>query len=102
MKPKRHTPAPIIRKLRTAEQLLHQRQLVGDVCRNPEVFAPAYHRRQPDQCPLWLQFLAEKCERVNAMASSCHTPLPPPLAASTARPPGGAHGCQGDRLSPRP
>lgn len=51
MKPKRHTPAQIIRKLRTAEQLLHQRQLVGDVCRNPEVFAPAYHRRQPDQCP---------------------------------------------------
>ena len=49
----------------------------------------------------WLQFLAEKCERVNAMASSGHTPLPPWVAPPT-RPPGGAHGWPGDRLSPGP
>jgi putative transposase len=33
MKQKRHTPEQIIRKLRTAEQLLNQGQTVADVCR---------------------------------------------------------------------
>ena len=33
MKRKRHTPEQIIRKLRTAEQLLNQGQSVADVCR---------------------------------------------------------------------
>ena len=33
MKRKRHTPEQIIRKLRTAEQLLNQGQTVADVCR---------------------------------------------------------------------
>jgi len=43
MKRKRHTPEQIIRKLRTAEQLLNQGQSVADVCRALEVLAPAYH-----------------------------------------------------------
>lgn len=37
MKRKRHTPEQIIRKLRTAEQLLNQGQTVADVCRALEV-----------------------------------------------------------------
>ena len=40
MKRKRHTPEQIIRKLRTAEQLLNQGQSVADVCRALEVSAP--------------------------------------------------------------
>ena len=47
MKRKRHTPEQIIRKLRTAEQLLNQGQSFADVCRALEVSAPTYHR--------WLQ-----------------------------------------------
>lgn len=43
---KRHTPEQIIRKLRTAEQLLSQGQSVADVCRALEVAAPNYHRWQ--------------------------------------------------------
>ena len=39
MKRKRHTPELIIRKLRTAEQLLNQGQTVADVCRALEVSA---------------------------------------------------------------
>ncbi|MBD2551642.1 transposase [Microcystis elabens FACHB-917] len=46
MKRKRHTPKQIIRKLRTAEQLLNQDQTVADVCRILEVSAPTYHRWQ--------------------------------------------------------
>jgi transposase-like protein len=46
MKRKRHTPEQIIRKLRTAEQLLNQGQTVADVCRILEVSAPTYHRWQ--------------------------------------------------------
>ena len=46
MKFKRHTPEQIIRKLRTAEQLLNQGQTVADVCRALEVSAPTYHRWQ--------------------------------------------------------
>jgi len=46
MKRKRHTPEQIIRKLRTAEQLLNQGQSVADVCRALEVSAPTYHRWQ--------------------------------------------------------
>ena len=34
MKRKRHAPVQIIRKLRTAEQLLNQGQSVADVCRS--------------------------------------------------------------------
>jgi transposase-like protein len=44
MKRKRHTPEQIIRKLRTAEQLLNQGQTVADVCRTMEVSTPTYHR----------------------------------------------------------
>ena len=40
MKVKRHSPEQIIRKLRTAEQLLNQGQAVADVCR-----AWRYHLR---------------------------------------------------------
>jgi len=39
MKRKRHTPEQIIRKLRTAEQLLNQGQSVADVTRALEVSA---------------------------------------------------------------
>ncbi len=46
MKRKRHTPEQIIRKLRTAEQLLNQGQTVADVCWTLEVSAPTYHRWQ--------------------------------------------------------
>jgi transposase-like protein len=46
IKRKRHTPEQIIRKLRTAEQLLHQGQSVADVCWTLEVSAPTNHRRQ--------------------------------------------------------
>jgi transposase-like protein len=46
MKRKRHNPEQIIRKLRTAEQLLNQGQSVADVCRALEVSAPTYHRWQ--------------------------------------------------------
>lgn len=42
MKRKRHTPKQIIRKLRTAEQLLNQDQRVTEVCRALEVSAPTY------------------------------------------------------------
>jgi len=44
MKRKRHIPEHIIRKLRTAEQLLNQGQTLANVCRAPEVSAPTYHR----------------------------------------------------------
>jgi len=46
MKRKGHTPEKIIRKLRTAEQLLNQGQSVADVCRALEVSALTYHRWQ--------------------------------------------------------
>jgi putative transposase len=46
MKRKRHAPEQLIRKLRTAEQLLNQGQTVADVCRTLEVWAPTYHRWQ--------------------------------------------------------
>jgi hypothetical protein len=41
-----HNPEQIIRKLRTAEQLLNQGQAVADVCRALEVSAPTYYRWQ--------------------------------------------------------
>ena len=37
MKRKRHSPEQVIRKLRTADQLLNQGQSVADVCRALEV-----------------------------------------------------------------
>ena len=46
MKRKRHNPDQIIRKLRSAEQLLNQGQTVADVCRALEVSAATYHRWQ--------------------------------------------------------
>ena len=45
-KVKRHSPEQIIRKLRTAEQLLSQGQAVSDVCRALEVSPATYHRWQ--------------------------------------------------------
>jgi transposase-like protein len=44
MKRKRHNPEQIIRKLRTADQLLNQGQTLADVCRALEVSAATYHR----------------------------------------------------------
>ena len=55
MKRKRHTPEQIIRKLRTAEQLLNQGQSVADVCRALEVSAPTYHRWQQLYGGMWTQ-----------------------------------------------
>lgn len=46
MKRKSHNPEQIIRKLRTAEQLLNQDQSVAEACRALEVSAPTYHRWQ--------------------------------------------------------
>ena len=46
MKRKRHTPEQIIRKLRTAEQLLNQGQSVADICLALQVLAPTYYRLQ--------------------------------------------------------
>ena len=46
MKVKRHSPELIIRKFRTAEQLLNQGQSVVDVCRALEVSPATYHRWQ--------------------------------------------------------
>ncbi len=46
MKRKRHNPEQIIRKLRTAEQLLTQGQTVADISRAMETSAPTYHRCQ--------------------------------------------------------
>ena len=42
MKRKRHSPEQVIRKLRTADQLLNQGQSVADVCRALEVSAATY------------------------------------------------------------
>jgi transposase-like protein len=46
MKVKRHSPEQIVRKLRTAEQLLSQGQAVSDVCRALKVSPATYHRWQ--------------------------------------------------------
>jgi len=46
MKVKRHSPEQIIRKLRTAEQLLNQGQSVADICQSLEVSPATDHRWQ--------------------------------------------------------
>ena len=43
MKRIRHTPEPIIRRLKTAEQLIAQGKTVADVCRAIELTQPTYH-----------------------------------------------------------
>ncbi len=43
MKRTRHTPEQIIRKLKTADQLIAQGKTVSDVCRVLEVAQPIYH-----------------------------------------------------------
>ena len=40
----RHTTEQIIRKLKTAEQLIGQGKTVVEVCRVIEVIRPTYHR----------------------------------------------------------
>ena len=44
MKRIRHNPEQIIRKLKTAEQLIAQGKTVADICRALEVSQPTYHR----------------------------------------------------------
>ncbi|MCP9792006.1 transposase, partial [Vulcanococcus limneticus Candia 3F8] len=44
MKRTRQTAEQIIRKLKTAEQLIAQGKTVADVCRVIEVTQPTYHR----------------------------------------------------------
>ena len=46
MKRKHHSPEQLIRKLRTADQLLNQGQSVADVCRALEISDATYHRWQ--------------------------------------------------------
>jgi hypothetical protein len=46
MKVKLHSPEQIIRKLRTAEQLLSQSQAFSEVCRALKVSPATYHRWQ--------------------------------------------------------
>lgn len=46
MKRTRHTAEQIIRKLRTAEQLITQGKTVAEVCRVIEVMQLTYHRRR--------------------------------------------------------
>jgi hypothetical protein len=46
MKRTRHTAEQIIRKLKTADQLIPQGKTVADVCRLIEVTQPTYHRWQ--------------------------------------------------------
>ena len=50
MKRTRHTPEQIIRKLKTANQLLAQVQIVADACRVLEVSQPTYHRCRQLYC----------------------------------------------------
>ncbi len=61
MKRKRHFPEQIIRKPRTADQLLNQEQTVADMCRALEVSAAAYH--------LWQQLCGDM-KAIEAWASS--------------------------------
>ena len=44
MKRTRHTPEQIIRKIKTADQLIAQGQTIADGCRVLEVSQPTYHR----------------------------------------------------------
>jgi hypothetical protein len=44
MKRTRHTPEQIIRKLKTADQLIAQGKTVADVCRVLEVAQPVWRR----------------------------------------------------------
>ena len=53
MKCTRHTAEQIIRKLKTAEQLIAQGKTVVEVCRVIEVTQPTCHRwRQQYGCPV--------------------------------------------------
>ena len=47
MKRTRHTPKPIIRKLKTADQFLAQGQTVADSRRVTQVSLPTHHRWPP-------------------------------------------------------
>jgi hypothetical protein len=51
MKRTRHTPEQIIRKLKTADQLIAQGKTVSDVCRVLEVAQPTYHQGLLEVCP---------------------------------------------------
>ena len=44
MKRSRHSPGQIIRKLKTADQLIAQGKTGSDVCRVLEIALPSYHR----------------------------------------------------------
>jgi len=44
MKRTHRKPEQIIRKLKTAEQLIAQGKTIADVCRSIEVTQPTYHR----------------------------------------------------------
>ena len=74
MKVKRHSPEQIIRKLRTAEQLLSQGQAVADVCRALEVSPATYHRWQQ----LYGGMKARSLSRIDQRLCSPQTPLNPP------------------------
>ena len=63
MKRTRHTPEQIIRKLKTADQLLAQGQTVADACRFLEVSQPTYHRWRP----LYGGMKAEEAKRLSQL-----------------------------------
>jgi len=50
MKGTRHTVGQIIRKLKTAEQLMAKCKTVANVCRDIEVILPTYHRWSEQYC----------------------------------------------------
>jgi hypothetical protein len=63
MKRTRHTPEQIIRKLKTADQLIPQCQTVADACRFLEVSQPTYHRWRQ----LYGGMKAEEVKRVSQL-----------------------------------
>jgi putative transposase len=63
MKRTRHTPEQIIRKLKTAHQLLAQGQTVANACRVQVVSQPTYHRWRQ----LYVGMKAEEAKRLTQL-----------------------------------
>jgi len=63
MKRTRHTPEQIIRKLKTADQLIAQGQTVAEACRVLEVSQPTYHRWRQLYCGM----KAEEAKRLSQL-----------------------------------
>jgi putative transposase len=63
MKQIRRTAEQIIRKLKTAEQLIAQGRTVADACRTIEVTQPTYHRRKQQ----YVGMQAEEAKRLSLL-----------------------------------